>query len=229
MTGRHRAAPQRRTLRTGPLLVLIAAATAAAITALVLLTPDLTLPGTTAAAAGAPVDLNGNRVELDPGETPANPADVISNDTGARLTVPSVGLDVPLGAINARDGEITPPGFTRAFTIANMGAAPSNATDGTVYVVTHSLRGGGRAPGNYLFDTKTSRSRIDAGDEIHLGDHTYSVTRARTVAKPDLADDRELWTNTPRRLVLITCLQNPRGTASTENFIIEAELEDPPA
>ncbi|HEX4401972.1 MAG TPA: hypothetical protein VHZ98_11635 [Galbitalea sp.] len=78
--------------------------------------------------------------------------------TGVTLNVPSVGLDVPLGALNAVDGEITPPGFTSAYWVRNLAVPASGGAARTVFVVMHSLRGG-VAPGNYLTNVQTQTSK----------------------------------------------------------------------
>ncbi|MDR1851927.1 MAG: class F sortase [Propionibacteriaceae bacterium] len=153
-------------------------------------------------------------------------------DSKVRFVVPSVGLDVPLGSINAVDGRMNPPGFKSAYSVRNMGVPPERAEEGTLYVVAHSLRTEGAtagqnnhlAPGSYLIDVPNQRAAVAVGDEILVDAHRYWVTGSRTVLKTALRKETDIWTSTPGRLVFITCLQNGKGTPSTMNLIILAEL-----
>lgn len=175
-------------------------------------------------------DMRGNRVALDPGTVP-KPAVVKKmaavEDTGVRFEVPAVRLNVPLGALNAVDGVIVPPGFTSAYLVRNFGVPPSAGSSGTVYVVMHSIRGGGTGPGNYLYDTATGKSNVPIGSTIEAGGFSYNVTAVQTADKPALRDDAAIWANTPRRLVVITCLELPSGAPSQDNFIITATQNSP--
>lgn len=170
-------------------------------------------------SAPSAIDLNGNAVTFDPGVTPPPGADAVS-DIGTRFEVPSVKLDVPLGSLSEVDGEITPPGFTSVYLVRNRGQNLDDASKGTVYAVTHSLRGGGSAPGNYLFDPKTKSSTAEVGASIKVGDVTYTVSESRLVDKTALPLESELWENVPNRLVLITCMQKTDGSPSSQNLII---------
>lgn len=170
-----------------------------------------------------PVDLVGNRVRLDPGATPsaAEVAEMrVSHDDGQRFQVPSVGLDVPLGSLDAVRDVIVPPTFTAAYTVRNRGVDPAHADDGTVYVVMHSLHGG-VAPGNALFDVGTGTSRVAPGAEIEVAGVTYTVRSSRFVAKTDLPSDADVWLDEPGRLVVLTCLQRERGP-SIKNMVVVA-------
>ncbi|MEQ6896401.1 class F sortase [Microbacterium sp. KR10-403] len=178
------------------------------------------------ASAGALHDLAGNAVALEPGTAPA-PAQRATmdpvDDTGARFAVPAVGLDVPLGTMTPADGQITPPGFTSAYVVRDLGVTPEAATEGTVFVVMHSLRDGAVGPGNYLIDVAEASARVHTGDEIEVGGTTYAVTGSREITKPDIADDAAVWADEPGRLVVITCLQRPGGGPSYDNVVITAQ------
>jgi hypothetical protein len=177
-------------------------------------------PGTVAG-----VDLNGKVVLFDPGEglTDAQRAQQDARPDGSgRFIVDAVGLDVPLGSMRTVDGVVTPPDFTSAYHLTNLGAPLDAPQDGTVYVVMHSLRMGGLAPGNYLFDVDSATSKVVPGDTIVVGGLTYRVDSWQTVAKPDLPGASDLWRNEPGRLVVITCLQKPDQSPSDDNFVIIA-------
>jgi len=149
-------------------------------------------------------------------------------DTGQHFIIDSVGLDVPLGEVNEVDGVMNPPGFTSAYLVRNRGVSLANATKGTVYVVAHSLRAPGVAPGNFVINVATSTITVKVGDTIQVGDRNYKMTSSETVDKKLLGDDSKLWANTPGMLVFITCLQyndpskyvNTAGHSPTNAVII---------
>lgn len=179
----------------------------------------------TAAPPGTLTDMDGRRVVLDPGVFPnaGSAAKQDATDSGqGRFEVPSVGLDVPLGALNAVDGEITPPGITSVYWVRNYGVSLANASKGTVFVVTHSLHGGGRAPGNYLIDVQQGKSAVPDGATVIVDGVRYTVDGSSSIRKPLIASDTSVWENTPNRLVIITCLQVPGGTTSFDNMVITA-------
>ena len=172
------------------------------------------------------VDMSGQVVRLDPNpEQPAQPAPTLDTTTPAgRFVVTSVGLDIPLDAMRENAGWIIPPGFTSAYHLTNRGVALDHASDGTVYVAMHSLRHGGLAPGNYLFDVTTGTSKAEVGAVIKVNNLTYVVESTMTIHKLDLPKAADLWADVPGRLVIITCLQKPNNTASESNFVIVAHL-----
>lgn len=172
-------------------------------------------------------DLRGNQVHVDPGTLPSartQEAMKADPDIGQRLKVPSVGLNVRLGDLSEADGTITPPGFDSAYLVRNLGASLDHPGQGTLYVVAHSVRGGGIGPGNYLIDVEHGTARVEPGATVQVGEHTYVVTGSKTIEKDRLPEDPSIWANTPRRLVLITCLQQRSGAPSTDNLIITATL-----
>lgn len=178
-------------------------------------------------AGSGPRGLSGNRVALDPGTVPDAASRRSMNavgDTGRRFRVPAVDLDVPLGAVSAVDRAITPPGFTSAYLVRNMGVTPRQAGTGTVFVAMHSLRDGAVGPGNYLVDVPAARARVQPGTRVAVGSRTYAVTGSRTIRKSAIATDREVWRSVDGRLVIITCLQRPGGRRSVDNVVITARL-----
>lgn len=183
---------------------------------------------TTAGLLGAfgpqvPEDMNGRPVSYELDAAPRPEASAVPDGEGS-FVVSSVGLDVPLGALNAVDGVVTPPGFTSAYLIRDAGVTPDRAGLGTVFVVMHSLRGGATGPGNYLIDVDSERSALSTGASISVDGQEYAVTTSARVSKNDLAANSDLWVNSPGRLVVITCLQRPGGGASVDNIVIEAQL-----
>jgi hypothetical protein len=213
---RKRAGTRRSTLA----LVLTAAAILLAGVAATLLVLRLTAP-----PAGTLADLDGHRVALDPGDVPdadsAAGQDAVGSGSG-RFEIPAVGLDVPLGALNEVGGVITPPGFTSVYRVRNRGVDPAHAGAGTVFVVTHSLRDGGRAPGNYLIDVRHGKAAVSNGTTVIVDGVHYRVDSGGAVGKPQLAGDAAVWADTPGRLVIITCLQVPANTESVDNLVITA-------
>ncbi|AZS38905.1 MULTISPECIES: class F sortase [Microbacterium] len=175
-----------------------------------------------AAPAAAAVDMRGNSVVLDPDVTPVPEAEAVA-DIGARFEAPSVSLDVPLGELSEVEGQITPPGFTSAYLVRNRGVMPAEAAEGTVYVVMHSLRNGGVGPGNALFDIADGSSRVAVGDTISVSGVDYRVESQEVIGKKELPTREDVWSSTPDRLVVITCLQSPDGKPSTSNFVLIAQ------
>jgi hypothetical protein len=119
-------------------------------------------------------------------------------------------------------GVIEPPDFVSAFHVANRGASLDHPESGTVYVVMHSLRGGGVAPGNYLIDVATGAATVAVGEAIGVDGLSYVVDETAIILKPDLPWVTEVWANTPGRLIVITCLQRPDGSPSESNLVITA-------
>lgn len=175
------------------------------------------------------VDMNGRAVTFDPGEYLSSETlqqmDVVE-ETGARFKVPSVGLNVPLGAMTMVGNEITPPGFASAYLVRNLGVQPEKASDGTVFLAVHSLRNGAIGPGNYLIDIENQKADLEPGVVINVDGLEYHVTGSTKVGKTDLGKEQSVWANEPGRLVVITCLQRPSGGRSLDNIVITAELSE---
>jgi len=170
--------------------------------------------------ATLPHDLAGNPVQLD-GPEPVPSASATPEGVG-RFTAASVGLDVPLGAMNVADGVLEPPGFTSAYWVRNLGVSPDRAEAGTVFVVMHSLRAGGVGPGNALIDVAGARARIVTGADVSVAGAHYRVDRTEVVDKTAIANEADVWADIPGRLVVVTCLQRADGLPSTQNLVIEA-------
>jgi len=175
-------------------------------------------------AADAPRDLAGAPVQADvtaPAAADGSAQPAVDSGLG-RLRAPSVGLDVPLGAVDVVGGVVDPPGFASAYRVRDLGVAPEQAAEGTVFVVMHSVRGGGTGPGDLLIDDRAGSARIAPGAVIEVAGVDYAVGSSRAVAKGALPDDAEVWADTPGRLVVITCLQRADGTPSRDDMVIEA-------
>ena len=91
-----------------------------------------------------------------------------------------------------------------------------------MFVVMHSVYKG-RGPGNYVLDSTTGQIALAPGTAIRLGDRTYTTSRSQIIGKKDLPYQAGIWANTPRRLVLITCIQTTSGR-SDSNAVISATL-----
>jgi hypothetical protein len=172
----------------------------------------------------AALDLSGHPVQVDPGTVAPTTAAAakVQQDTGQRFVVPAVGLNVALDSLGVANGNITPPGFTSAYLVRNLGTTLTRAATGTVYVVMHSIRGGGVGPGNYLQNSKTGSTSLHTGDIITVGGVDYRMASSTLVLKTQLPADSNVWANIPRRLIVITCLEKTDGSPSTNNLIITA-------
>ncbi|MBF4514141.1 class F sortase [Plantibacter sp. VKM Ac-2885] len=175
----------------------------------------------------SPVDMNGQRVQYEDAAPPADKSAAIEQNGSDRFVVQSVGLDVPLGELNSVDGSIEPPGFTSAYRVRDMGVSPKEPDKGTVFVVMHSLRNGATGPGNYLIDVDKRAAKVQLGAKIDVDGNSYTVTGTQVIDKPEIAGASAIWSNTPGRLVVITCLQRPDGRPSTQNMVIEAQKDRP--
>lgn len=160
-------------LRFGAVVV----AAAAVIVAVSLILIGLGQPTPVKDMRGNPVRLSGKPLTSDQmRRMSVKPAD-------KRFIVASVGLNVPLLTLNEVDGLITPLGFTSAYQIRNFGDSLSEASHGTVFVVMHSIRGGGTGPANYLIDVTTGESALRVGATIQVGNLTYLVSGWKAESK----------------------------------------------
>lgn len=173
--------------------------------------------------SSAPRDLDGRPVVLDdvalPDASARGAMQVVEPSTdssGARFRVPSVGLDVGIGALREVGGDITPPGFSGVYQVTNRGVGIADHARGRVFVVTHSVRDG-RAPGNALRD-------LGVGTAILVDGVDYTTTSTERVSKSELAVRDDIWADTPGTLVVITCLQREHGP-SLDNVVITATAE----
>jgi len=177
------------------------------------------------AGASDLVDMEGNIVVPDdPNATsPAflEAADMVVDSGGEGFRIPSVGLDIPLGAINEVDGVMNPANFVSAFWIRNRGVSVENASQGTVYIVAHSTRFG-KAPGNLI--QSNEQSLVKEGDTIWVDAAEYRVTGWQTSPQGQIGNIEELWANTPGMLVFVTCVLRNDHATPTDNLIITGQL-----
>jgi hypothetical protein len=178
--------------------------------------------------SGEFTDMDGNIVEPD-SPTPNDEEWLKQIDlqeiSGARFIVDSVGLNVPYGEVNEVNGVLNPPNFRGVFRVRNRGVDLAKASEGTVYLVTHSLRNGGHSPGNYLMDIWTNKWSLAPGDVISVNGVRYVADSYMLVDNENLGSRPELWSDEPGRLVLITCMQYPDKSPTRENLVIIAHLE----
>ncbi|MDR2896587.1 MAG: class F sortase [Propionibacteriaceae bacterium] len=149
-------------------------------------------------------------------------AAMVADDGGDGFVIPSINLDVPLGSINEVNGVMNPPNFTNAFVIRNRGVDLAHAADGTVYAVTHAIQGG-TAPGNKLQDH--GNVTLTVGDTIKLNGVEYVYESSMQMLKGDIPNEASLWTDDPGRLIIITCVLNPKGGNADDNLILIAHLK----
>lgn len=152
--------------------------------------------------------------------------DVAAGPAGERFRAPRQGLDVSLRSAQLDRHGLTPPTLTDAFWYRDFGD-PSDPTSGTVIVAMHSVRGGA-GPGNAFADRSSQDSatviRVASGDQLHLGDATYVVTKVEARTKSATAEDPRLWSGTGPDLVVVTCLIDPRVPLDDqENLLVFAD------
>ena len=183
--------------------------------------PQVDLPETVKAPqkpSDAPMEPETSEASPDtpePSEPTTDPVDVLS--------VPELGVTVPLGALAVKDNQITPPTFDKAYVVADYSVPLAEANTGGVLVVFHSTRWG-TGIGNKFFNQQSGESTLTAGDHITVGGNTYKVTAVYAEGKKTLNTRTSIWEPSPGQLHLVTCLQTPDRSDSTSNFIIEAEL-----
>jgi Sortase domain len=168
-----------------------------------------------------------------PGDSPQPelpPAGVVlpTPSSDVHVTVPAVGLDLPVLPITPRNGEINPPQLTAAYWLDPYGdpVGAAGQADNTLYIAAHST-GTGKYGFDPLVDVDDGGSALAAGDVVQVstpeGSVGYTVERTERYDKDELAAATEVWTATPGRLVLITCLELGNGRASTENLVVFAQ------
>lgn len=143
------------------------------------------------------------------------------------LSIPAVGLDLPLLALEPRGDVIDPPLLTAGYWIEPYGApvAAADQAENTLYIAAHSL-GRGKDGFDPLLTPDHAGSALAVGDVVEVstpgGTVQYTVESSRRYGKDELPQATEIWAVEPGRLVLITCFQRPDGRASTENLVIVA-------
>lgn len=161
-------------------------------------------------------------VQVKPVEAPVTlPEPETPTTTQPTLEVPSLNLSVPLRSVQPVDGVATPPDFTEAFTVDGW-TAPT-PTEGTTYVIFHSRRDG-TGIGNKFFNQQTGEPVIHIGATVKVNSVEFQVENITTSPIEDLPNNR-MWTSTPGKLYLVTCLQNAERTHSAINFIVEATIK----
>lgn len=144
------------------------------------------------------------------------------------VTVPALGMDLPVLPLTPRGGAIDPPTLTAAYWIEPYGdpVGAAEESDNTLYLAAHST-----GTGKYGFDPLMAAdgggSTLAAGDVVEVstpeGTVRYTVERTKRYAKGELPGATEVWEASPGRLVLITCFQRGGGRSSTENLVVFAE------
>ncbi|TYP87623.1 class F sortase [Blastococcus xanthinilyticus] len=144
------------------------------------------------------------------------------------VTVPALGMDLPVLPVTPRRGAIDPPTLTAAYWIEPYGDPVGAAaeSDNTLYLAAHST-GTGKYGFDPLMAPEGRGSTLAAGDVVEVstpeGTVRYTVERTERYAKGELPGATEVWEASPGRLVLITCFQRGGGRNSTENLVVFAE------
>jgi hypothetical protein len=159
--------------------------------------------------------------------SPTTPVARYTPSSSVHLVIPSVGVDLPLLALTPKDGVIDPPLLTAGYWIAPYGgpvAEPRKATN-TLYIAAHSA-GRGHDGFDPLLATAEGGSSLAAGAVVEVrtpdGTARYTVDGSRLIEKADLPKDRDVWTATPGRLVLITCFQRHDARLADQNLVVFA-------
>lgn len=148
----------------------------------------------------------------------------ISN-TGKRVKIPSLNADFALGSlVEPKNGVIEPTNFTSVFWVKNRGVKYDKTSQGTSYLASHALDTtpdgralSGLAPGNWLYDPVTKKSKLNPGDIMEVGGIKFKFEKSHRAGKGLIARDKDIWNEKkPNRLVFITCMQS-----SNDNFIAE--------
>lgn len=143
------------------------------------------------------------------------------------ISVPVVDLHVEVGIQPPPvDGVLVPPDGERGYWLDDRAGVGADADD-TAYLIGHSAAVG-PAAFNALVNREQQRSSLYAGDEIIVttehGEVVYIVQRTMIHEQSRLADIADLWTASPGRLVLISCLFDDQGRPTDDNVVIYARL-----
>jgi hypothetical protein len=143
------------------------------------------------------------------------------------VTVPALGLDLPVLPLTPRGGVINPPQLTAAYWIEPYGDPVGTAAeaDNTLYLAAHAT-GTGEYGFDPLVDAEAAGEGLGPGDVVEVstpgGTVGYTVESTERYDKDELAAATEVWEAVPGRLVLITCFQRA-GRSSTENLVVFAD------
>ena len=148
------------------------------------------------------------------------------SNTGKRVKIPSLHADFALGSLEVpkNNKKLDPTNFTSVFWVKNRGVKYDKTSHGTSYLIAHSLdispdgrALSGLAPGNWLYDPMTRKSKLNPGDIIEVGGVKFKFEKSRRVGKDLVSQDKNLWNEKkPNRLVFITCMHS-----SNDNYIDE--------
>lgn len=136
----------------------------------------------------------------------------------SRVVLPRLSIDVPVVAIDAPGGVLTPPDDPQVLGWWRAGAVPG-ARRGSALITGHTVSSGGGA----LDDLET----LEAGDRATVrtrhGSIDYRVGRVEIFRKATLAQEaaRVFSQQVPGRLVLITC-EDWNGTTYESNVVVTA-------
>lgn len=133
---------------------------------------------------------------------------------GAGLTIPSVGLSIPLVPSGVSGGEMQLPASHAAGILTS--SSSTSASAGTTTIAGHvNWADGTYAPMSALYHTTPGDTVITDGTE-------WRVTRTYSVGQGELSDIVSLTDTTgPRKLILVTCKATESGY--TDNHVVEAE------
>ena len=130
-----------------------------------------------------------------------------------RLTIPAAGLDVGVGEIPGTS-HIDPPTFDMAYWVSRYGQPGRGSVD-TVYVVGHSMEGGGWQLNKLSYG-------VDVGDSVRLqtanGTVEYVVDDVFVTPKPTLGESA-IWAPNPGHLYLISSFE---GNIWNDNIVVSA-------
>ncbi len=219
-------------MRPGRRTAAITAVAALGIAGSAVLAVGLTDGWQPAAAAGYtdPVAAATAGVPVEPAQPTLPPEGVTlpTPSSDVHVTVPAVGLDLPVLPLTPSGGVINPPALTAAYWIEPYGAPVGEAAqaDNTLYLAAHAT-GTGDYGFDSLVDAGSAGSSLIPGDVIEVstpdGTVEYTVERTERVAKGELPDAADVWQTAPGRLVLITCFQRDTTHAATENLVVFAQ------
>lgn len=169
---------------------------------------------------------------------PAPPERVVAESVAEQSTpipaAPPTSLRIPVIRFEASvlpmavpdDGVVYPPTDRDAFWLEDFGMAGADAVN-TAYIAGHSSADGG-AVFDPLIDRAQGGSTLQAGDEIVVttanGDVVYHVSATVRYERSSLPDIDDVWTQSPGRLVIITCLFEGTNTSTSENLVVFARI-----
>lgn len=176
---------------------------------------------------------------LTPSEAPAAPTrttvDSVASQSAplpaaepTRVEIPVIGFDARVLPMSTpTDRVLDPATLDDAYWLDDdNGLAGADAT-GTVYLVGHSSADG-RAVFDPLVDHETHESTLEVGDEIVVttdeGRVVYLVQAIKQYPKTSLADVEDLWTQSPGRLVVVTCSYDGTNSTASDNLVVYARL-----